>query len=202
MGRVYATTVSGRYGLMSAVSGMLLVLALSSLSFTQTVPGKIRGYKVYKKTIVVNAGTTDGPNDENRLADLKISDVGLADASLTGLTLDLSAAFRCPKQSGRVDFLTFRDFRVNGLRIDVEEYDHAFIVRKGEIKRLPQPIRVFVPSQRMLEAAWREFTGPKADWTITGRVYVFGKFRKFGFYFKRVVPVDVSVTIKNPLPSY
>ena len=202
MSRVYATTDSGRYGLVSAAAGVLLVLALSSLSFAQIMPGKIRGYKVYKKTIVVNAGTAGRPNDENRLADLKISDVGLADASLTGLTIDLSAAFRCPNQSGRIDFLTFRDFRVNGLRIEVEEYNHAFIVRKGEIKPLPQPIRVFVPSQRMLEAAWQEFSGPKTDWTITGRVYVFGKFRKFGFYFKRVVPVDVSITIKNPLPSY
>ena len=145
MGRVYATTVSGRYGLMSAASGMLLVLALSCLSFSPRRSRKIRGYKVYKKTIIVNAATNGGPNDENRLADLKISDVGLADASLTGLTLDLSAAFRCPKQSGRVDFLTFRDFRVNGLRIEVEEYDHAFLLRKSEIKRLPQPIRVFVP---------------------------------------------------------
>jgi hypothetical protein len=38
-------------------------------------------------------------------------------------------------------------------------------------------------------------------WPVTGRVYVFGRFKKFLFSFKRVVPVELSLTLPNPLKS-
>jgi hypothetical protein len=36
---------------------------------------------------------------------------------------------------------------------------------------------------------------------VTGTAFVFGKFKKFGFTFKRVVPVKIDLKFKNPLRS-
>ena len=41
----------------------------------------------------------------------------------------------------------------------------------------------------------------QAEWTVSGRVFVFGRFRRFGIYHKRVVPVDFQIKIKNPLSA-
>ncbi len=67
---------------------------------------------------------------------------------------------------------------------------------------MPAPATVFLPTSNILNAAWKEITASKSDWNVTGRVFVFGKFKKFGFTFKRVIPVDVRLTIKNPLAEY
>jgi hypothetical protein len=50
-----------------------------------------------------------------------------------------------------------------------------------------------------LRGAVRELKDSKEEWSVTGRVFVFGKFKKFGFNFKRVVPVEINIKIKNPL---
>ena len=42
-------------------------------------------------------------------------------------------------------------------------------------------------------------TDTRTEWIVTGRVFVFGKFRRYGLYHKRVVPIDLNLTIKNPL---
>lgn len=183
----------------AAAAGLLLVVFVVAAS-SQSLPDKIRGYKVYDKPVVVKMDQEISPASETD-ASFRLDNVSLADVSLTGFSFDLQAAVRCDQQSGRVDFLTFRDFRINGIPIEIEEYHHAFVIEKGEFKTLPQPINVFVPSRRVLEAAWKEVgSGPK-EWTVTGRVFVFGRFRKFGFFFKRAVPVDVFLTIRDPLAS-
>jgi len=51
----------------------------------------------------------------------------------------------------------------------------------------------------MAAAALDEWSNSKETWPITGRVYVCGKFKKFLFTFKRCVPVDLDLTIRNPL---
>jgi hypothetical protein len=50
-----------------------------------------------------------------------------------------------------------------------------------------------------LFGALGEWNDAKALWPVTGRVYVFGQFKKFIFKFKRVVPVELSLSLPNPL---
>ena len=67
---------------------------------------------------------------------------------------------------------------------------------------MPKPARIFLGTGQIVKAAWKEIAETKKEWTITGRVFVFGKFKKLGFSFKRVIPVDINLTIKNPLIEY
>jgi len=67
---------------------------------------------------------------------------------------------------------------------------------------LPEPVRVFISTPRALLGALGEWNNSKEVWPVTGRVYVFGHFKKFlGFSFKRVVPVELNATLPNPLKN-
>ena len=50
-------------------------------------------------------------------------------------------------------------------------------------------------------AALGDWGNSKETWPVTGRVYVFGKFKKGPFSFKRVVPVELDLQMRNPLRS-
>ena len=176
---------------------LLLLFAASVLS--QDLPREIRGYKVHKEKIAVVNGSDKSGAMENWKAFIKVGEPDLVDVSLTGITLTISAEIKALEQSGKVDFLTFHDFRINGLEVEIEEYTDSFSFRKNENITLPKPARLFLPTEGILRGAWKEIKESKHEWTVTGRVFVFGKFRKMGFKFKRVVPIEIRLTIKNPL---
>lgn len=180
-----------------AVSLSLLLLSFAAGAYSQNLPDKIHGYKVYADRISVSA--SDNVEKPQADASVKIGDPEVVDAGLNGITFELPAKVLAAKQSGKVDFFTFHEVKVNGIEVDVEEYRHPFSFKKGELVSLPKPARILLPVTGIVQAAWKEMRDSKGDWTVTGRVFVFGRFRKFGMYHKRVVPVDFEVKIKNPL---
>lgn len=165
---------------------------------SQGLPDRIRGYKVLEIKDPPAVGSSNEGSNE-RGASIELSAPDLVNAGLTGITFEIDAHLNAFGQSGRVDFLTFYDFRVNGVPITVEEFVYPFAFQKEQMIRLPEPLRIFLPSHRLAQAAWKEMSDSQESWKVTGRVFVFGKFRKFGMHFKRVVPVDISIDIKNPL---
>lgn len=167
----------------------------------QNYPKEIRGYKVQKTKVSVK--TQNGPVDagEDRQVFVSVGEPSVRDISLTGVTLELPAEISAADQSGTVDFLTFKDFRVNDLAVDVGEYKNSFSFRKNEPTRLPEPIEIFVGIGQSIRGALGELRDSKEEWDVTGTIFVFGKFKKFGFSFKRVVPVEINLKIKNPLKN-
>ncbi len=178
---------------------IIFLLLFSAPVFSQDYPDKIRGYKVYKTKIFVKTENEKTPEKSDAEAIVKIGDPELADISLTGITLEISAGIEGIEQNGKVDFLTFEDFKVNGLDVEIEEYTESFEFKKNEKIILPKPVRIFIGAGQTLRGAFRELKDSKKDWTVTGRVFVFGKFKKFGFKFKRVVPVEINLKIENPV---
>ncbi|MET0752824.1 MAG: hypothetical protein ABWZ66_05605 [Pyrinomonadaceae bacterium] len=167
----------------------------------QDYPKEIRGYKVHKTKITVkNEGEKTDKKDGSE-AYITVTEPTVEDVSLTGVTMEASAEISAVEQSGKVDFLTFKDFRVNGLKVDIEEYQNSFSFEKNKPIKLPRPIKVFVGTGQSLLGAIGEMRDPKEEWTVTGTVFVFGKFKKMGFNFKRVIPVEINIKIKNPLKN-
>lgn len=174
------------------------ILGLASSISAQELPGKIRGYKVHDE--IINLA-----NDGSKTVDKPYVVVGtptVSDVSLGGVTLAILGELEEAGFDGRVEMMTFRDFHVNGVSVEVSEFNTPFTVKKRGKTTLPAPATVFLPTTNILNAALKEVTDSKTDWTVTGRVFVFGKFKKFGFSFKRVIPVDVNLTIKNPLLGF
>lgn len=174
----------------------------NSFAAVQDFPDKIRGYKVYKAKVSVKnqtSATVKSEEKDESEALIKVGEPELLDVSLTGVTLELSAEIVAPAQSGTVDFLTFKDFRVNGLTVDVEEYRESFKFKKNQTITLPKPVKIFIGTGQTLRGALMEFKDSKDEWTVTGTVFVFGRFKKSFLKFKRVVPVEINLKIKNPL---
>lgn len=178
---------------------LCVILFLTISVFTQDLPDKIRGYKVFKADIAVKNSAEKSAKSDKSEAFVKVGEPVLADVSLTGITFELSAELEAISENGSVDFLAFEDFRVNGLAVEVEEYKNPFSFKKNEPLVLPKPTRIFLSTTQTLRGAYKEIKDSKEEWLVTGRVFVFGKFKKFGFSFKRVIPVEINLKIKNPL---
>ncbi len=178
--------------------GLLFLFAVSFPA--QDLPGEIRGYKVHKAKVSVQAetGGKKNPKEDFRVA-VEFDKPELVKITPLGATFEVSGELTVSDQSGKVDFLTFRDFRVNGLKVEIEEYAEPFEIRKNQSARLKKPVRIFVSTTQSIKGGLQEIFRSEKEWQITGRVFVFGKFRKLGFKFKRVVPVDVNLKIINPL---
>jgi hypothetical protein len=185
------------------ISVSLCLCGLFAFSaIAQDLPDKIRGYKVYDAKISVKTESDKTETKGASEAFVKIGEPEIAEISLTGVTLEISAEVSGLEQSGRVDFLTFHDFRVNDLPVKVEEYKESFSFNKNQTVILPKPARIFLETSQVLRGALKERKESNEEWRVTGRVFVFGKFKKFGFSFRRVVPVEINIKIKNPLHQH
>jgi hypothetical protein len=176
---------------------LLFTFALSA----QDLPDEIRGYKVHKAKISVTDKTDEKLKDQKDKSEAfaRLTEPELTDTALAGLTFEISAEIDPLEYKGKIDFLTFKDFKVNGLSVEIEEYTNSFELKKNRATTLPQPIKIFLGSGQALKGALGEIRNSKEEWTVTGTVFVFGRFKKWGFEVKRVVPVEVNVRIKNPL---
>lgn len=183
----------------NSIFSAIFILLFSVSAFSQKFPNKIRDYKVYKTKISVKTDREKSKEKNGAEAIIKIGEPELEDFSLTGITLEFSASVEGSEQSGKIDFLTFEDFKVNDLDVEIEEYKSAFELKKNEKVFLPKPVKVFLRADRALRGALSEMKDSKKTWNVTGRIFVFGKFKKFGMNFKRVVPVEININIENPL---
>lgn len=165
----------------------------------QNLPKEIRGYKIQRAKISVVNKTDESKVKDKSDAIIKISEPVLVDVSLTGIKFEISAEIDSVEQSGTIDFLTFNDFRVGGLAVDVEEYKESFDFKKNQKIKLSKPIVISLGIGQTLRGALKELKESKNEWTVTGRVFVFGRFKKSFLKFKRVVPVEINLKIKNPL---
>ena len=171
----------------------------SITAFTQNLPKEIRGYKVYQAHISVKNKTEKAGARDRSEAFVKVGEPELVDVSLTGITFEISAEIDSIAQNGTIDFLTFDDFRVNDLKVDIEEYRESFEFKRDRLITMPKPIKIFVGAGQTLRGALKEVKESKKEWTVTGRIFVFGQFKKSFLKFKRVIPVEINLKIKNPL---
>lgn len=185
------------------LSAVLILLVISSASFAQQadlpLPKKIRGYKVHNEILKYTfPAEKDSEPDEFTAV---VEDQILKSVSLTGLAFALDAEITSLKQSGTIEMISFHDFRVNDIPVTVNELNEPFALKKGVAVRLPEPVIVDLSAVGLVRGAWNELRDSKEKWVITGRIFVFGKFKKFGFNIKRVVPVDIVINIDNPVRS-
>lgn len=110
----------------SCILSLFFLIPTFVISATsQELPNQIRGYKVHRDKITVST-SPDLPKNASTDAIVKIGDPDLVDVGISGVNFTLSAEIKPLAQSGKVDFLTFHDFRVNGIAVTVEEYVHPF----------------------------------------------------------------------------
>jgi hypothetical protein len=175
-------------------------------STTRTFPKEIRGYKVERAKVEIKkqkdaksrAENSDKPSSDVD-ALIQFGDATIARMTPLGITLEVPVTVAAVKQKGHVDFLTFEDMVVNDINVTVEDYNHPFDLPTNKPVQLPQPVRLFISLSSAVMGALGEWNDSKETWPVKGRVYVFGRFKKFLFNFKRVVPVELELSLPNPL---
>ena len=186
---------------------------------TRPYPKEIRGYKVERTVVEVKqpaakreqsrksqAAKSAGQPEAESTSDAGVDELiqlgkpELARITPLGITFEVPIVVSTVKQSGHVDFLVFEDMVVNGTSVAIDEYNHSFDLPNKHSLTLGDPLRIYIylPTA-VLAATLGDWNDSKDTWPVTGRVYVFGKFKKGPFSFKRVVPVELNVTMRNPL---
>lgn len=178
-------------------------------------PKEIRGYKVELAKVEIKrskkqAGSNSKANDSGTSGDsdepspdadalIEFGKARISGMTPLGITLEVPITVAAVKQKGHVDFLSFENMIVNGLPVTLEDYKHSFDLPTNKAFMLPEPVRIFISTPTALLGAMGEWGDSKQTWPVTGRVYVFGRFKKFLFNFKRVVPVELEASLPNPL---
>jgi hypothetical protein len=193
---------------LAVLLAMLLIAAaaLAQASKTaHTYPKEIRGYKIERAKVEIkrqadasDAKKTSGAG-EDADALIQFGEPRVARVTPLGLTLEVPITVAAVKQGGRVDFLTFEEMVVNGTPVTIADYEHSFDLPNRSAVTLPEPVRLFISTPRVILGALDEWGNSKEVWPVTGRVYVFGRFKKFLFNFKRAVPIELSLSLSNPL---
>lgn len=201
--------------------------ARAPIAFPQTpvYPKEIRGYKVERAVVevkrpenrksdnaIAKAGigsdgqpSRDGQavsrSDSDPDADdlIKFGKPELARITPLGITVEVPIVVSPVTQSGHVDFLMFEDMVVNGTSVEIGEYHRAFDLPNKNPLTLHERLSLYIYLPNAMLAAIGEWNDAKETWPVTGRIYVFGKFKKALFSFKRCIPVELKLTMRNPL---
>ena len=194
----------GSFGLavLIAVAGTPAILAQ-----TGAYPDNIRGYKVERTVVEVKSAknNTGAANNGAKSDDSNVDQLitfgkpTLARVTPLGITFEVPIVVAPVTQNGKVDFLVFEDIEINGHSVDISEYHHSFNLPGNAPLTLKSPLSIYIYLPGAMLAAVGEWTDSRETWPVTGRVYVFGKFKKSLFSFKRCVPVELDLTMRNPL---
>jgi len=208
---------------LSLILAYAVALLFTGVSRAQTrsYPKEIRGYKVERT--IVELKKPDKPNNQSRNQDgsaarnndnqnnnpsnsdssvdqlITFGRPQLARITPLGITFKVPIVVAPVRQSGHVDFLVFEDMLINGRSVEIDEYQRAFDLPNKHALTLGDPLNIYIYLPGAVLAALGEWTDSKETWPVTGRVYVFGKFKKSVFSFKRCVPVDLNLSMRNPL---
>ena len=201
---------------------LLLITSPTALAQTRSYPKEIRGYKIERTAIEIkkpeskngkpgksqpnqNASNSNGPTEEQNVSEsdvdalIQFGKPQLARVTPLGITFKVPIVVAPVTQKGRVDFLMFEDMSVNDTSVQIDEYHRGFDLPNKKPSTLRDPLSFYIYLPSAVLAAIGDWSNSKAMWPVTGRVYVFGKFKKGLFSFKRCVPVELNLTMRNPL---
>ncbi|MBA2501844.1 MAG: hypothetical protein H0V27_03090 [Pyrinomonadaceae bacterium] len=171
-----------------------------------SLPKEIRGYKVTRAQPKIkrtrNEQTTDARSPETNKDELiQLGEPRVSGATPLALTVEVSVTVAPVEQRGQVDFLVFENVRVGGAPVTVEDYNHSFVMPNERPLVLPIPAVIKISIPRLALGAFNQIVEAQDELTVTGRVWVCGRFKKFFATFKRAVPVEFSLRLPNPLRS-
>ena len=191
---------------------LLFITSSTALAQSRPYPKEIRGYKIERTAIEIKKpdsknrnSNSDGRTEAQNLSDsdvdalIQFGQPQLARVTPLGITFKVPIVVAPVAQKGRVDFLMFEDMSVNDTSVQIDEYRRAFDLPNKKPATLRDPLSFYIYLPSAVLAAIGDWRNSKEMWPVTGRVYVFGKFKKGLFSFKRCVPVELNLTMRNPL---
>lgn len=187
------------------VIGVLALCASAASTQSVTYPKEIRGYKVERAAVEFKEPKTKKadaralkPADSSTPL-IQFGNPRVARITPLGISLEVPIVVSPVRQRGRIDFLVFENMKVNDTPFQIDEYHRAFNLPNETSLTLTEPLRFYVGLPTAAVAAIDEVTNSKKEWPVTGTVYVFGRFNKSIFRFKRCIPIELNLLVRNPL---
>ncbi len=182
-----------------------IILVLTFVSFllfapnhkAQNHPKRIRGYKVHNAKVSVVSEKHQAA-EKSIVVVAKFETPTPSSVSVSRLSLALKGHIQVFEQSGKIDFIQFEKFTINGVNVEVAEYRSSFPFKKNKPRPLPDSIKISVGTLQALRGTFRELISGGDFWRVRGKVLVFGKFKKAFFNFKRVIPIEVDLYVPKP----
>ena len=171
---------------------LTLLSPVIALSQRPAYPAELRGYKVERLAVDIAPGSAEW---------IRFGKVRVGRVTGARVNMELPIVVSPVRQKGQVDFLVFEDIVVNGTPVRIDEYHRQFNLPNRKELILKEPLRFSVSLPNAMLAAIGEWANSQEKWRVTGRVYVFGRYKKFLFSFKRTIPVELDMTIQNPLKT-
>jgi hypothetical protein len=178
---------------------LVTYLVATGVAQVPVYPKEIRGYKVERAVVELKKDPKNPATDADEGSLLRLGDPQLVRATPLGISLEVPIIVSAVKQKGHVDFLIFEDVVVNGTSVEIDEYQREFDLPNKKPLTLKEPLKFYIYLPGVVFAALDEWSNSKETWLITGRVYVFGKFNKSIFKFKRCIPIELKMSVPNPL---
>lgn len=180
---------------------------------SRPLPKEVRGYKIHRAQVEMKKPIESGKKDKRSEKEkfdkdeydetepilIRLGEAELVGVSPLGVTFDVPVIIAPVKHQGDVDLLVFEDIRVNDAPVTLDDYVYPFKLPNKEPLTLAPSVRIFVSTPQAVLRTIDDVFNSKEVWSVTGRIYVCGNFKKFLFTFKRAVPVELQTTIKNPL---
>jgi hypothetical protein len=185
--------------------GVLTIGVNTAFGQSTIYPKEIRGYKVVraavelKQTKVRNPDTKAQTPSQPSTSLIQFGKPRIVRITPLGISLEIPIVVSPVRQKGRVDFLVFESITVNGTSVQIDEYHGRFNLPNKEPLALTEPLRFYAYLPTAVLAGIDELTNNRKEWPVTGTVYVFGRFNKSIFRFKRCIPLELNLTIPNPL---
>jgi len=187
------------------VLGVLAMCANTVFGQSTIYPKEIRGYKVERATVELKETKTKKADSriqkppDSPAPLIQFGSPRVARITPLGINLEIPIVVSPVRQKGRIDFLVFEKMTVNGTSVQIDEYHRAFNLPTDKPLTLTEPLRVYVYLPSAVVATIDELNNSKEEWPVTGTVYVFGRFNKSILRFKRCIPVELNLTITNPV---
>ena len=205
--RLYRNPITMNYTLPRLITILAVLFFVTAGVHSQqqkAYPSEIRGYKVERAAVQLKKNSsktqpTSQTYDSNPDELIRFGQPKVMKVTPLGVKLEIPVVVSPVTQKGKVDFLLFENMVVNGTPVEIEEYKHSFSLPNNKDLVLDHPLKFTVNVPNTILAAIGEWTNSKERWLVTGRVYVFGRYKKFLFTFKRTIPVELNLTIRNPM---
>ncbi|HEX6729997.1 MAG TPA: hypothetical protein VF074_08305 [Pyrinomonadaceae bacterium] len=184
----------------------VLTIGVNTVFGQSTIyPKEIRGYKVERAAVELKQTKVKKPDSKVQTPSqaspslIQFGNPRVVRLTPLGISLEIPIVVSPVRQKGRVDFLVFESITVNGTSVQIDEYHRRFNLPNKEPLALTEPLRFYAHLPTAVLGAIVELTNAKKEWPVTGTVYVFGHFNRSIFRFKRCIPVELNITIPNPL---
>lgn len=173
---------------------------LTTLAQQPEYPKEIRGYKVVRAEMEAKKAGTKATNEQPDSEPLiRFGNPQFARVTPLGISFEIPIVVAPVKRKGRVEFMVFEEMLVNNTSVEIDEYHRGFDLPNKELLTLTEPLKFYIYLPSAVLGAIDEWNDSKKTWLVTGRVYVFGKFKKSLFTFKRCIPIEININIPNPL---